>query len=359
MADIEFGDMAGTGAYGRGKTASFFINWTGGLLSLALIAGSGVWGYKLLVRDVTGVPVIQALAGPVRVAPEDPGGELAQHQGLSVNEVAGGAVASQAADKVLLAPAAQNLASEDLPKPALEEEIAQEMARAKAEEESNLPAYGEAVEDPSLYGASVVASQDDLEEEGIDSADAGPIDDQPEDALATDMAVAEALGVSPTGDPRADALALADAVSRGAEPLTAEPAVARRDSRGLAVSRRPMLRPADFTVQLASAPAAPMQVETVSAEAGEIPAEQIAAGTRLVQLGAFDSPETARDQWDKIGGRFEEYFAGKRRVVQRAVSGGKTFYRLRAMGFEDLSDARRFCSALVARQADCIPVVVR
>jgi hypothetical protein len=29
------------------------------------------------------------------------------------------------------------------------------------------------------------------------------------------------------------------------------------------------------------------------------------------------------------------------------------------MGFEDLSDARRFCSALVARNADCIPVVTR
>jgi hypothetical protein len=35
------------------------------------------------------------------------------------------------------------------------------------------------------------------------------------------------------------------------------------------------------------------------------------------------------------------------------------FYRLRAHGFTDLSDARRFCAAFVAGGVDCIPVVTR
>jgi len=78
-----------------------------------------------------------------------------------------------------------------------------------------------------------------------------------------------------------------------------------------------------------------------------------------VQLGAFDSDEIARSQWDKIQGRFGDFLEGKSRIVQKAESGGRTFYRLRAMGFEDLSDARRFCSALLAENADCIPVVTR
>lgn len=90
-----------------------------------------------------------------------------------------------------------------------------------------------------------------------------------------------------------------------------------------------------------------------------MPLETIPAGTRLVQLGAFESADVARDQWEKIAVRFEEYFEGKRRVVQRAESGGKIFYRLRAEGFENLSDARNFCTALLAGQADCIPVVVK
>ena len=50
---------------------------------------------------------------------------------------------------------------------------------------------------------------------------------------------------------------------------------------------------------------------------------------------------------------------GKERLIQQAESGGQPFFRLRATGFEDMADARRFCSALVAEDAACIPVVVQ
>jgi hypothetical protein len=50
---------------------------------------------------------------------------------------------------------------------------------------------------------------------------------------------------------------------------------------------------------------------------------------------------------------------GKTRIIQAAQSSGRTFYRLRAEGFTDEADQRRFCSALVAEQAACIPVTVR
>ena len=62
-------------------------NLTGAVVSLALIVGVGVWGYKLLVRDVSGIPIVRAAAGDMRVRPENPGGQLAQHQGLSVNTI--------------------------------------------------------------------------------------------------------------------------------------------------------------------------------------------------------------------------------------------------------------------------------
>ena len=88
-------------------------------------------------------------------------------------------------------------------------------------------------------------------------------------------------------------------------------------------------------------------------------ADTIPLGTRLAQLGAFDSAEVARAEWDRLAGRFGDFLDGKQRVIQRAESGGRTFYRLRAMGFADLGDARRFCSALVAERAECIPVVTR
>ena len=57
----------------------------------------------------------------------------------------------------------------------------------------------------------------------------------------------------------------------------------------------------------------------------------------MVQLGAFDSAEVARAEWQRLSGRFDSFMAGKTRVVQSAVQGGRTFYRLRAIGFDDLS----------------------
>jgi len=48
----------------------------------------------------------------------------------------------------------------------------------------------------------------------------------------------------------------------------------------------------------------------------------------------------------------------KQMVVQKAESGGKIFYRLRASGFDDISDARQFCTAISDKIA-CIPVVTR
>jgi hypothetical protein len=56
---------------------------------------------------------------------------------------------------------------------------------------------------------------------------------------------------------------------------------------------------------------------------------------------------------------FPGYLDDKSRVIQQAESGGKTFYRLRALGFENIDDARRFCAAFKSRNVDCVPVLVR
>ncbi len=88
-------------------------------LSLVLLAGFATWGWKLAVRDVSGVPVVRALEGPMRLAPDDPGGLRAAHQGLSVNAVAGGE-AIAAPERILLAPSPPAL---DMPETALPEAV--------------------------------------------------------------------------------------------------------------------------------------------------------------------------------------------------------------------------------------------
>ena len=69
--------------------------------------------------------------------------------------------------------------------------------------------------------------------------------------------------------------------------------------------------------------------------------------------------EEAKKDWTRLQGRFGDLMAGKAMVVQSAESGGRTFYRLRAHGFEDEADARRFCSAFIVENAACIPVAQR
>src|SRR5690606_33390739 len=89
------------------------VNLAGALGSVALVLSLGYWGWELAVRDVRGVPVVRALEGPMRTAPEEVGGRVIDHQGLSVNDVAArdGGTGS---DRVVLAPAPVDLTADDV-----------------------------------------------------------------------------------------------------------------------------------------------------------------------------------------------------------------------------------------------------
>ena len=45
------------------NTLKNLTNFAGAAVSLALIAGVSVWGYKLVMRDVSGIPVVRAAEG--------------------------------------------------------------------------------------------------------------------------------------------------------------------------------------------------------------------------------------------------------------------------------------------------------
>ena len=295
MADMDLGASAET-SHGDGPGAfSTLFNWLGACMSLALIAGLAVWGYQLAVRDVSGVPVVKALAGPMRVAPEDPGGQQAAHQGLAVNSVAANSAAEQPADRLILAPQPLDLSDEDLPRPQLAGE-------------------------PGFRAVTEAPSQEEL-------------------------------------------LAMADALAEGVTPLSATIATPQLDINIIPasvrrVSRSPLPRPRPIGDLTAHAVANSVALASASASIDVDPAT-VPVGTRLVQFGAYDSADAARAEWVKLDGKFTDFLRGKQRVIQKATSGGKTFYRLRAIGFADINDARRFCSAMLAERQACIPVVTR
>ena len=293
----------------RGGSVVRLTNLAGAVVSLALEVGVGVWGYKLLVRDVSGIPLVRAVAGEMRVRPESPGGDFAEHQGLSVNTVAAIGAADDPAEQLKLAPQQIDLDEEDQPMPVL----TQASDDAPSEAETALVDVAAAL-------------------------DSGSVDD---------LVAQLTQGVAPLEEIDAETVPVLASVS-----VDAVPQVLSGD--GMLTSLRPALRPrAARMAAPASAPATALSSGT------EIDAASLPAGTRLVQLGAFDSPEIARAQWGTLNARFGPYLEDKQRVVQKAKSGGRTFYRLRAEGFVDIADARRFCSALLAESVDCIPVVTR
>ncbi|MEZ5797076.1 MAG: SPOR domain-containing protein [Paracoccaceae bacterium] len=275
----------------------------GAASSVALVVGLAVWGYRLAVRDVAGVPVIRAMDGSMRETPLDPGGEIADHQGLAVNDVAAAGSAAAPADRLVLAPKPVELTLEDGPGLAGVPEPGADMVPARLDSPSAMVPVTPDSTDPDIAAAlsEALGADADLAEEGVEVA------------------------------------------SLDAQGLPApEGAITR--------SLRPMPRPDHAPVARAAAtPTPPIEMDPASLE----------PGTRLVQFGAFDSDKEARAEWMRLAGRFGDLMAGKAMVIQSAESGGRTFYRLRAHGFEGEDDARRFCSALVAENASCIPVAHR
>jgi hypothetical protein len=318
MADFEYGASIGNADLVRGREVITLVNWLGAAISVALIAGLAVWGYKLMVRDVSGIPVVRALEAPMRVAPDDPGGLDAQHQGLAVNKIAADGQAAAPADRLVLAPAAASLDAEDLTALGLKtDELLNQSTDALATDRAVAQALS------SLAEAGEVVAVDDAVESG---------------------AVLAGFQVGETG---------ADAPETGQLPGIIPPTAIPSDIAGVARSPRPPPR----SLKIASLGAA---IQTTGA-GGVVSADpaSVAVGTRLAQLGAFESVEIAQQEWRRIAAQFDDFMGGKIQVIQQAESGGKLFYRLRAMGFDDISDARRFCSALLAQKAACIPVIAR
>lgn len=323
------------------ERTQWFVNAAGAVTSVALVLGVGVWGYKLAVRDVTGIPVVRALEGPMRIAPQEPGGEIAANTGLSVNQIAAVGAAAELPEQMVLAPRPIDLSAEDQPAAAL---LAVESAPGSATLASL--DVTETVEPPTpAIPVLPVLAPGELTETPLEVTaltevtpltDAALAESAP-DALesSVDTALAEALGTDVAAVETAEALP-APVITRSPRP-----------------ARRPEGDGSPETI-------VPVAASAISTQAsGEVEIASLAPGTRLVQLGAFDDEEGARAEWASLQTRFRDLIASKALVLQDAQSGGRSFVRLRALGFEDEADARRFCSALLAENATCIPVTYR
>ena len=296
---------------GEVKQVNFKINmifyWTGAALSLFLLAGAIGWSYQLIVRDVNQIPIVRAQLGPLRVAPDNPGGLTAANQGLSVTQLAVNEK-PLLSNEIYLAPAAEILNEENLELKVIEEyesnkvDGAFEIKEVNAENSMNLEALPDQKEVDSRSNNVGVLSKAAFSQKKIEI----------ENAVS--------LALSITNDPDKSLSWL-----------------------------RPKIRPVGFYRN-----GNITEDQIVSNE----PMPKLPIGSAVVQLGAFDSKSLAESEWQRFEKILGSILIPKKMVVQKAESGGKIFYRLRASGFSDISDARQFCTAISDKVA-CIPVVTR
>ena len=281
----------------RASFTTIFVNWVGAITSISLVIGLAVWSYQLTMRDVSDVPVVRAIKGPLRVQPEDPGGELATYRGLAVNSVQEGVDSGNLADRVVLAPTPLDLSDEDL---------------AIAEIRP--------------------LNRDDLAEQPTNVADVSATEGDYDQKAAIEAAILAAVSEQ-QGE-------LSD--------------LARLP--GVKISPRPKARTrvASLSARTAISESPEQTDGSVDLNPSEVP-----SGARLVQLGAFDDIDSAKRDWDVLISKHGDLIGDRKRLIQEAESGGRRFYRLRMVGFETLVDSRRFCSALLARGTPCIPVTAR
>ena len=284
MANVTFNSQANT----ESVNPANYINMAGGTISMVVLIGVVAWGAQTLMRDSTGVPVVRALDGPVRIAPLDPGGVLASHQGLTVNEVASSQNPAVRIDPFQLAPRPISLKEEDKP-----------VVLGNSETLPSPIPSEELLPSPVMAGTTIEELIASLAEKT--------------DVQSNIKIIPVGVGFGPSSTPR------------------------------------PQLRPRYISL-----------LATREKLAIRISALQITPtiGTRMAQLGAYDSEASALTAWAELSQRHGDYLVGKPYAILKGKSGDSTVYRLRVHGFDDATESRQLCAALIAQNAICHSVLM-
>ena len=278
---------------------------TGAAVFLGLVAAMGLWSYRLGTRDAAEVPIIRAMEGPSRIEPEDPGGLQAAHQGLEVNAVLAGEPTPVPRDLAPAAPEPVALATEDAPQGEL-------VLAAPAALTERLLGEG---------GDLQMPTQEDADE--LATLEAAPV---PEEEVAADATL----------------------------PETAEGPRPRNRPSNLVIARA---KTAPVSSRPTATPVKPAVVAAATSPAQEV--SSLRPGTRLVQLGAFDSEAITRKAWNQLVARNGDLLGSKSLYVERTTANARVFYRLRVAGFDSAEQTRQMCEALRGRGVDCIPVTLQ
>ena len=88
--------------------------WIALILSILIFVFLIIWGFSLNVSENAEIPVVKAKIKEARIISENPGGQIINYQGLSVNNVQEQGAAQVTAKRILLAPKPVELKEKDL-----------------------------------------------------------------------------------------------------------------------------------------------------------------------------------------------------------------------------------------------------
>ncbi|MFL2799158.1 MAG: hypothetical protein ACJZ89_06195 [Paracoccaceae bacterium] len=259
------------------------------LISIFLLGGFLYWGYGAFVQSESEVTIIKASDGPLKVLPENPGGNLASHLGFSVNSVQeSGQVAGPSA-KIFLAPPAINVQESDL---------------------TSLSGFG-------------------------DSNGAIDLKSSINDALAVIFKDKDALNET----------TFLNLKETSIKKDTAEKIIVSKNF------SRPEKRPIKITSTTLH------QDLVAQIVLNQVKAKMVDSKNELmVHLGSFENNVLASAHVENFVVRHKDYLINKTVFLQKSETGGRSIYRMRAIGFSNTSETKKFCVIINSFGNDCIPI---
>ncbi|MFQ5765475.1 MAG: SPOR domain-containing protein [Rhodospirillales bacterium] len=320
--------------------------WGLKLFLLLVLAAGASWGWLIYGHEIraiwaggaSGVPLVKAAAGPVKVRPENPGGLKVPDRDKLVYDRIGGASdgkgAARGPERLLPPP------EQPLPKPGPDAGPAVE---APAADQATTPAKAEAVPvkrkpTPKTKPVPTVPTVKDVK------SAKRPLPPPPPTAPPTS---------NPTPSPVLSAARNATEKS-GKQKAAKVPAKPKPEQ---APAAAPATAPAPAPARAPTPAPASAPTETARATAAPTPAApRPSARAYLVQLAAARSPKGARDEWERLRGKHKDLLGNLGLRVTKADLGPTRgiFYRLRAGPLSDEAAARQLCQELAKRQVGCL-----
>ena len=334
----------------------------GGILAVLGVAG-GAWFFynRGMDRLPSGPPpLIQAEAGPTKIAPDQPGGAIVPNQDkLVYSRVAGERYPEPA-------PGAEEL----LPRPEEPKRLAQATPSANS--------MALAPSGPAASAAPVAPVSQQAEKIPVPAAGSSGPHGLSQAELAAQVRANASGPVEISGDRTPKGAANANdntppppvrgpgmleapkgmaqvrptgeaAVLLGVPPAAGSPETATAPSG--AAPGQPINVPASV---LKPASPAPAQTAALPKPAA-IPPAATGGGNAMVQLGALPDHDVVEREWDRLVKKHGDLLGGlKKLIVSVDIPGRGTMYRLRVTGLKDARAAQELCAKLKARDQPCL-----